>query len=221
LHIVSIDRPRRARYYDVTLDQGGVVRLSAEVLAQSAFRPGQEVTTEAIEAARQREARYRAVTAALRLLSLRPRSEREIRDALKRRATPEEVITETLERLASARLIDDGAFAENYVELRDRSSPRSRRLLAAELAARGVSKAEREGALATVDEADAAYRAAGKKARSMGTAAKADFQRRLGEYLLRRGFSYDTAREATRRLWDERPSEPDAPTNLGTRADVS
>ena len=124
---------------------------------------------------------------------------------------PDDVITETIERLTSARLIDDRAFAANYVELRDRSSPRGRRLIATELAARGVSKLDRESSIADVDEADAAYRAGQKRARSLAGLPYADFQRRLGEYLLRRGFGYDTARETVRRLRDETSTDdPDA-----------
>jgi regulatory protein len=201
--IVSIERPPRKHYYDVTLDKGGVVRLSPEVLALTALRPGQEVSEGDLDGIRDREARYRAMTAALRLLAYRQRSERELRDALKRRSSPEAVIDATIEKLRSARFIDDAAFAQNYVEARDAASPRGKRLLAAELRARGVGKAECDLSLGGVEEADAAYRAAQKRARSLTTASYADFQRRLGDYLLRRGFSYEIARDAVKSAWAE------------------
>jgi SOS response regulatory protein OraA/RecX len=57
--------------------------------------------------------------------------------------------------------------------------------------------------LSEVDEADAAYRAAAKRARSLATASLGDFQRRLGDFLLRRGFGYETSRKTVRSLWTE------------------
>lgn len=207
--IISIDRPTRKRYYDVTLDRGDVVKLSPEILAQTALRPGQELSEDQLRDVQEREARYRAVTGALRLLAYRQRSEKEIRDALRRRSTPEDVIEETIARLQSAKFIDDAAFAGNYVEARDQASPRGRRLLAAELAAKGIGKPEREQSLSSVDETGAAYRAAQKRARSLASAAFPDFQRRLGDYLLRRGFNYETARRTVRQIWSE--TRPDAP----------
>jgi regulatory protein len=205
--IISIDRPTRKRYYDVTLDRGGVVKLSPEILAQTALRPGQELSEDQLRDVQEREARYRAMTGALRLLSYRQRSEKEIRDALRRRSTPEDVVEETISRLQSVKFIDDSAFATNYVEARDGTSPRGKRLLAAELAARGIGKPEREQSLSSVDETDAAYRAGQKRARSLASAAFPDFQRRLSDLLRRRGFSYDTARRTVQRLWSETHSE--------------
>jgi regulatory protein len=203
LRVVNIARPPRKRYYDVTLDRGGVVRLSPEVLASSALRPGQDLTSGDLQALKDRESRYRALSGALRLLSYRQRSERELRDALRRRSVPDDIIAETMERLRGNGLVNDADFARSYVETRDDTSPRARRLLAAELAARGVGRAERERSLASVDEAQAAYRAGQKRVRTLASAPYADFQRRLSDHLLRRGFGYDIARETVQRLWAE------------------
>ncbi len=178
-------------------------------MALTALRPGQELSDDQLTEICDRESRYRAMTAALRLLAYRQRSEREIRDALRRRSTPEDTIETTITQLRNARFIDDSSFAANYVESRDAASPRGKRLLAAELAARGIDKPLREQSLGEVDEESAAYRAARKRARSLTALPFPDFQRRLGAYLLRRGFGYAIARHTVQRAWAE--IHPDSP----------
>jgi regulatory protein len=106
-------------------------------------------------------------------------------------------------RLKELRLIDDAAFAATWVESRDRASPRSRRLLASELRLKGVTREVAATSSDAVDDADAAYRAGLKRARLLAGKPFEEFRRKVGDLLLRRGFDYETAREAVRRLWDE------------------
>lgn len=203
MRITSIEQPPRKKRFEVRADYAMVVSLSPEIFVQAGLRPGQKISIEQLKALEAKETRHEALAAALRLLAYRPRSEKEMRDNLRRRNTPPEVVDETLARLRELRLLDDAEFAKSYVDLRDRSSPRGRRLLAAELKAKGVDRQAIGGPLAEVDEADAAYRAAAKRARTMTAAAFPDFQRKLGDYLLRRGFAYDVARATVRLLWEE------------------
>lgn len=203
MRITSIQQPPRKRFFEVHVDYAMVVKLSPEVLAPANLRVGQVVSAERLKTLELSEARHSALAGALRLLSYRPRSEKELRDSLRLQKTPPEVLAETLTRLRELRLLNDAEFARTYVETRDRTSPRGRRLLAMELAAKGVDRKIVGEPLADVDEIDAAYRVATKRARSMGKGAYADFQRRLGDYLLRRGFGYETVRATVRRLWEE------------------
>jgi regulatory protein len=103
--------------------------------------------------------------------------------------------------MGRAGLINDAAFAAGYAERRDRSSPRSRRLIAAELRAKGISRDVATQSTETVDDADAAYRAGARKATNLAGLAHADFRRRLGDFLMRRGFGYETTDTAVARLW--------------------
>jgi len=203
VRITSIERLPRKRRYDVRIDQVLVVPLSPEILSQYCLRPGQEVTGGQVKAIEEAEARHVAMASALRLLAYRQRSEKEVRDSLRRRRVSAEVIDETVARLRELRLLDDAEFARSYVDLRDRTSPRSRRLLRSELLARGLERGAADASLGEMDEADAAYRAGARRARSMSALAFPDFRRRLGDHLQRRGFGYDTARATVQRLWQE------------------
>jgi regulatory protein len=204
MRITSIDRPPRRQHYEVRLDHVLIVPLSPEVLAQANLRPGQDLTGAELKALEEREARHSALAAALRALANGPKSEKELRQALTRRRVAPDVLAETITRLRKLRLIDDTEFARTYVELRDRTSPRGRRALRAELVARGIEHRSADQHLGDLDEPDAAYRAASRQARSLPALPFATFQRRLGDHLLRRGFTHETARAAVRRLWEER-----------------
>jgi regulatory protein len=151
-----------------------------------------------------------AMAAALRLVSYRPRSEKELRERLRQRFPDTALVDAVVARLTELRLVDDLAFAASWVESRDRSGPRSRRMLAAELRVKGVLREPAEAAVETVDEADAALRAARKKARVLAARPFEEFRRKIGDLLLRRGFGYETANETVKRLWEETRSTADA-----------
>lgn len=147
--------------------------------------------------------RHSPLTTSLRLLAYRARSEKELRDALTRRGVAEDVREETLDRLRQISLLDDEAFARSWVESRHRTSPRGRAMIAAELSAKGVTRETVERCILAVDEAEAAYRAAARRARSLASAPYPEFRRRIGGLLLRRGFGHELARSVAERLWRE------------------
>lgn len=210
MRITAIERQPRRRRANVYLDGHLALALSLDVLAQAGLRPGDDLSPSQLEELRQAEARHTALASALRLLSYRPRSEAELRQRLARRDTPPLIVDETIARLRDSALVDDEAFARSWVDSRDQTSPRSRRLLAAELRAKGVDAHTVRQSLAALDEDDAAYRAARRRARSLAAPSYADFRRRLGDFLLRRGFGYETVRSTVARLWEElAPSQAD------------
>lgn len=156
-----------------------------------------------IDELRGAQARHHALESALRLLSYRPRSEREIRARLQRAGTPAEAANETVERLRGAGLIDDESFARDWVDGRQSRSPRGRRLLASELRSRGIDPRILENAVAGIDDFEAAYRAAERRASSLRSLPYQQFRQRLSGFLLRRGFDYETVRKTVTRLWEE------------------
>ncbi len=204
MRITSIERPPRKQRYELHLEGARVVPLSAEVLALANLRPGQDLSDAELNALEEREARHSALAAALRALAYGPKSEKELRAALTRRRVAADVLDETIARLRELRLVDDADFARTYVELRDRTSPRGRRALRSELATRGIDRKSAEEQLGALDESDAAYRAGARRARSLPTLPFETFERRLGDHLLRRGFTHEIARATVRRLWEER-----------------
>jgi regulatory protein len=140
---------------------------------------------------------------ALDYLSYRPRSRAEVATYLKKRGLPEEQIDAVNERLERAGLLDDVVFAQFWVENRERFRPKGLRALRYELRLKGISNEIIEQALTSVDVSESAYRSAGKKARQVQHLDEREFHRKIVEYLARRGFDYDVAREAAERHWIE------------------
>jgi len=136
---------------------------------------------------------------AANLLGYRARSEAEMRERLRQRGYAAEVIEATLERLSVAGLVDDAAFAEQWVASRGRQSPRGRRLLASELRGKGLTAEATEAALSTsVGDTDLALAAAAKKVKALRALPVDVARRRLWGHLARRGFDAAAIASAVR-----------------------
>jgi regulatory protein len=141
--------------------------------------------------------------AALRFLSYRPRSIAEVRQKLHEKELADEAIEQAIERLKAVRLLDDEAFARYWVDNREQFDPRSARALKSELRRKGVSDGDIRATVESVDEESAAYRAAQSQARRYHGQDGQVFRKRLGDFLLRRGFNYAIVRQVVNRLWNE------------------
>ena len=165
---------------------------------------GQTLTDEEIDRLKALDEVEVAHERALNLLSYRPRSTDEVRRKLQESTKfSENAVDKALEKLERAGLLDDEAFARYWVENRERFSPRSARALRHELRQKGVSDRVVEDAVTSLDEEDAAYRAAQAKLSRYANAEEDEFRKKLGGYLSRRGFSYGTVRDVLDRIWNE------------------
>jgi len=148
----------------------------------------------------------RPIDTALRFLAQRPRTEYEVRERLGRAGVDQAAIDAAVGQLRQHRLLDDAAFAQQWVEQRQVARPRGARLLRSELRQHGVEAATAEAAAAVVDdsaEADA-YRAATRRAHQLAELDERAFKQRLGQFLARRGFDWDTIAAVVERLRSER-----------------
>ena len=138
-------------------------------------------------------------------------SRRELEQALSRKGVAADIAAAVLDRLAEVGLVDDEAFARAFVASRQRSRPRGRRALEAELFRKGVAREIADRVLADLaeeeDPVEAARRAVAPKLRGLSGRPAEEVRRKAEQFLLRRGFSYSTAREALAGLgaMDEEP----------------
>jgi regulatory protein len=205
MQITAVERhPQRRSRVLVYVDGIAAMEIARSAARTRDLRPGRATTREEIDAIIAAEQRREALATAAALLARRPRSERELRQRLARRKTPAPVIDETVARLYAARLLDDAAFAHAWAEARDRTSPRSARLVTAELRARGVRpEVASAAAVAGIDDDDAAYRLASRRAASMRDLGYETFRTRLAGLLRRRGFGWSVVQTTVERCWRE------------------
>jgi regulatory protein len=188
----------------VFLDGRYAFSLGPEAVARENLEVGQEISVAQVEALTGREQMQRCLEAAYRYLGYRPRGESEIRGRMQRRGFAAETIDAAIARLKEQNLLDDQAFAQFWKENRESFSPRSRWLTGMELKRMGVTNSAVEQAIAGMDDGESAYRAALQKTRRGMPADYPSFRRRVGDYLRRRGFSYEVIGHTLERIWQER-----------------
>lgn len=201
--ITAVERERLRRRVRLYVDGAFALTLSAELAAERDVRPGRTVTRGEIAALEEAEAKRNAFESALRLLSHRPRSERELRERLARKGVPRSAVEETVERLRALGYLDDVGFARFWTETAQALRPRSRWRLASELRRKGIEREIAEEATAGISDEEAAYEAARRRLRALRGLGYQRFRERLGGFLTRRGFHYEVARRTIERCWTE------------------
>lgn len=140
-----------------------------------------------------------ALDGAVRLLSVRARSEGEIRRKLTERGYMDDTVDMVLYKLEKEGLVDDEAFAREWAASRARSQVGRARILH-ELTNKGLSRACAQRAMEALDAQegeDAAEALARKLLRRY--AAEADERKAMGKLMAamaRRGYGFDEARRA-------------------------
>ncbi|MFI6043882.1 recombination regulator RecX [Nocardia sp. NPDC051321] len=138
-----------------------------------------------------------AKEACLRLLAVRARSRAELAQRLAAKGYSAEVTDPALDRLTEVGLIDDAAFAEEWVHARHTFSGKGKQALAQELRRKGVADTDAAPALDAIssdDEESRARELVRRKLRSIPSGLDRDKTlRRLVGMLARRGYNQSTA----------------------------
>lgn len=127
----------------------------------------------------------------LNLLTARPRTRAELHTALLKKGVEADVADQVLGRLNEVGLVDDAAFAEQWVHSRHTYQGMARRALSAELRRKGVADdlaAEAVSTLDTETEESRARDLVRKRMRAMSTADETAKIRRLVGMLARKGY---------------------------------
>lgn len=177
--------------------------LPAIVAVQRGLQRGVELDEAAVRELEGLAELERATEAALTFVAYRPRSEREVRDRLRRRDFAPAAIDAAVEKLRGWNYLDDRAFAEYWVENRAEHAPRGRRALEAELRAKGVDRNVTGDVLEGIDlgEENAALELARKRQPRLSALDEPTQRRRLAAFLGRRGYGWDVIRPVLDRLY--------------------
>ncbi|MGM0722733.1 regulatory protein RecX [Pseudonocardia sp. SID8383] len=154
-------------------------------------RRGEDVTPR-VETPQEQETRARDIC--LRLLTDRARTVKELGDALRRKEIPDEVAHRVLDRFDEVGLVDDQAFAEQWVRSRHRHRGLGKRAIAMELHRKGVDREIADEALTGIDddsERDRARELVVRRLRSLPVGSREERQssaRKLVGMLARKGY---------------------------------
>jgi regulatory protein len=190
------------RRVSVYLD--GEYRFSLGALVAAQLSRGDTLSDREIEELLTRDSMEAAYDRTLKYLAYRPRSSAEVERYLSQKGVGAEIRERVLDRLRGAGLVDDGAFAQFWVENRESFRPQGRRLLRQELRQKGISEGLIDEVLSGVEEDTSAYAAAAQRAVRYAHLEDEAFREKMYGYLRRRGFDHEVVAETTARLLTER-----------------
>jgi len=141
---------------------------------------------------------------ALKFLSYRPRSEKEIRDKLLGKKASEEIINKIISRLKKNNFLNDEEFAKWWIEQRTTFKPRSVRLIKIELKQKGIGQELIEETIghlsSTIDDLESAKKLIDKRLQRYKNLSRDEKFQKISRFLSSKGFSYDTIKEIFKSL---------------------
>ncbi len=138
---------------------------------------------------------------AYKFLTYRPRSEKEVRDNLKKMKAPQDIIESVITFLKGKKYLNDEEFAKWWIEQRIKFKQKSKKVLRIELLQKGI---EKELIIKLIEETeekpirdiDQAKEIVEKKIKKYKGLPKAEVYHKLGAYLARQGFDWETIRSS-------------------------
>ena len=187
----------------LTLSNGETLAMPRAMLKERPYRGGVPFDRESFDVFLRERAYPFAMEKAVALLASRARTEKEIVDALRQNAYPEQTVARVMARLHEAGYLDDEDFAGQWAASRASKGMGARRIRM-ELRQKGVNPDTIESAISAVDEEDrmeGAMKAAQKAARGKDLSLPAERQKVLAA-LARRGYDFAQARAALAQLME-------------------
>ncbi len=129
----------------------------------------------------------------LKFAMLRPRSEKELTDWLKRKKVHESIHMDLFNRLKRLDLVDDKKFAQWWVEQRIQFKSKSKREIEQELRNKGIEKEVLSNVLAEIpiDEEKSARELLEKKIYRWKSLPKREAKQKMSQFLARKGFNWE------------------------------
>lgn len=191
----QVKNPTRCNIY---LDNAFYCGLELETVMRYRLKIGTEIEKERLDEIQCDSERTRALDKALSFISKSKKTEKQVRDYLAGKGYTDKTIDQTVEKMLSYSFIDDADFSADYA--RSYSKSKGKRLIAAELKRKGVSDESMAEALENLgDELPSACAVGEKYARNKEKSR--ENMLRCYKYLLSKGFSYDTAKEAAEKIF--------------------
>lgn len=201
--ITDIKPQKRQKKVNVFLDGKFSFSLDLETLAKTGLRLGQRLSQESIEEIVKKGEFTKIESRVLKFLSYRPRSERELFSWFRRKNVGEKTQKAVAGKLKRLGYINDKEFAKWWLEQRTAFRPQGLKLTKLELRRRGVDRALIEEILGKefkLPEQRWAEKAALKKLKSLKRLSKQKTREKLAQFLLRRGFLWETIKEVIKKL---------------------
>lgn len=137
---------------------------------------------------------------ALKFLGYRPRSEKEVRDSLLKKKASGSIVDLIIKKLKEQRFLNDHEFARWWIEQRTLVKPMGKRLIKMELTRKGIDKELIDETFDNMEdlveeELELARKLVERRINKYKNLDRQKIYQRLGGFLSRRGFDYDTVKK--------------------------
>ncbi len=174
--------------------------MKLETVMQNRLKAGESVTPQMLSEMQLQSEKQTALDKALTHITVSMKTEKEIRDFLKRKGYLQDVIDFVVEKMKEYGFLDDALYAKQYTEYAGKK--KGARLIALELKRRGVDDETARSAVSELgDNTESAKRVLEKYMRSKQV--NKDTLRKAYSHLISKGFDYDTARAALKSLGED------------------
>ncbi len=169
--------------------------LTLETAVKNRLKVGTCISPETLSSLQLESEKNTAFDKALAHISATQKTEKQVREFLQKKGYLDAVIDYVVEKLYSYDFLNDGAYAESYVE--SASKRKGGRLIRLELRQKGISDEEIDGALEDLDEESEIRTATGILQKYMrGKRADKETLQKAYRYLMGKGFDYEVIKSA-------------------------
>lgn len=188
--------------YNIFLDGTYAFALPMQDILYFKLKEGKEVPEETVEYIQNSLIYIKAQDTALHYIGYKMRTVKEIRMKLTEKEFSEEVIEKVIAFLEKYGYADDREYCRKYIREKLRMKPKSGYALKIELRQRGISARIIDEVMAEteMDEAGDAFHWLERKSRGNWPPADEKQKKKLYDFLLRKGYSYDIIGEAFRQM---------------------
>lgn len=191
--IKSIRKLKNNQYY-LTTESGRRIAVSEDTLVRYRLLKGEEITNEALEKIEKEAEMDIGYQIALSFLNYQLRSEKEIKDQLKKKEISQEGIDYVIPKLRELKLLDDLVFAESYVRTVMKTQDKGPQQIKQSLLKKGISQENIEKALEQFvfdNQEEAAKKLAEKALRKYQSKSHKEQLQKVRQHLFTKGYSSD------------------------------
>jgi len=148
---------------------------------------------------------------AINFLSYRPRTEKEIREKLNQKNAPPEITNQVIAFLKQNNFLNDADFAAQWIQTRQNFRIKSKKAIKMELLKKGINPETIEQALAGelheeegsgINDKEQAIKLVQKRIARYKHLPKKELYEKLGGFLARRGFNWETIKTSIDQVYD-------------------
>ncbi|MZQ76257.1 MAG: hypothetical protein GT589_08935 [Peptoclostridium sp.] len=207
--MIKITKVEQKKYskgvWSLFSDEMHIADLHEDVIVEHRITPGKLLSKADIEILLESEEKAKAMDSALRLLSYRMRSEKELADSLRRKGYGEGLVEDIMKELRKRGYVDDQGFARMYAQSLLGSKKEGSRAVKMKLSQKGISREVTQSIVEelTSDEKEyeAALELARKKLRGSYKNDEPDaIYRKLGGFLSRKGYPFEIVMKVLRKV---------------------